>query len=175
MRAIWFFGPTAAGKKTLLYQLSDVQNRKHELARELELGPRDLVLPAVIPNRIRGKRGQEYQDILNSRISLLEQIHLAEIDAVWLIHGQGIDIVQDILGRLAESIECDLSLAVYLYLRRETYEERAASRGVSSSYKRAYASADDEIKYLKSRFRKLLVWRETLDIGTAARPAPSKA
>ena len=175
MRAIWFFGPTAAGKKTLLYQLSDVQNRKHELARALGLGSRDLVLPVVIPNRIRGKRGQEYQDLLNSRINLFEQIYRADVDAVWLIHGQGIDIAQDILGRLAESMECDLSLAVYLYLHRETYELRAAARGISSSYKRAYASADAEIKYLKSRFRKVLVWRETLDIVTAAIPAHSKA
>jgi hypothetical protein len=163
MRVVWFFGPSAAGKKTLLYQLTSLQNRRHQLAIELGLGSQDLVLPVVIPNRIRGKRGEEYQKLLDTRIRLITQIYGAEIDAVWLIHGQGIDIAADVLGHIKQVSKCALSLAIYLHVDKQTYQSRAAARGISRSYKQAYASAEKEILYLRSRFQKVLVWQHTLD------------
>src|SRR5690554_3368666 len=102
MRSIWFFGPTASGKRTRLFWLADIVNRRHGLARTLGLNRYDLVLPAVIPNRIRGKQGEEYRQILERRTALLTQIFSANIDAVWLIHGQRIDIKEDIPGRISE-------------------------------------------------------------------------
>lgn len=163
MRAVWFFGPSAVGKKTLLFQLADVGNRRHELAVELGLGKHDLVLPVVIPNHIRGKRGDEYERMLDARIETFSQIYRSQIQAICLMHGQGIDVSADIPGRLKDTFGCDLPLAVYLHIDKQTYEERATSRGITKSYERAYASADSEISYLKSRFSTVRVWQRTLD------------
>jgi hypothetical protein len=168
MRVVWFFGPSAAGKKTLIYRLADLRNRQHPLALELGLGRYDLVLPVVSPNRIRGKRGQEYQRMLDARAELFTQICRAEIDAVWLIHGQGVDIAADVLGRVRQASDCDLPLAIYLHIDKQTYQERAASRDIARSYEKAYAPAAEEIKYLKSRFRRVVVWRETLETEPVA-------
>jgi len=157
MRSIWFFGPTACGKRTKLFWLADIVNRRHESARALGLRPHDLVLPAVIPNPIRGKRGEEYQRILARRIDLLTEIYTARIEAVWLIHGQRIDIDEDVPGRILEATGAELPLAVYLKPDKRTYEMYAAARGVEIRYEYAFAETDAELRYLSARFLEVRV------------------
>jgi hypothetical protein len=158
MRWVWFFGPSASGKRTKILWLADIANRRHEQAINLGLGRYDLVLPAIIPNRIRGKRGDEYQRILDRRITRLIQIFRASIDAVWLVHGQRIDIVEDVPGRVRDATGSELSLAVYLRPKKFVYEAYCAARGLEANYEAAFAQAEAEMRYLSSRFREVRVW-----------------
>lgn len=156
---IWFFGPSATGKKTLIRALTEfAAPRDDPLGRALGLRQFEFLVPVILRVGLTGKPASEWTACIQQRTDTYKRIYRANIGAKWLIHGQYIDYTRGVLEALrGENGKLPSSRAVYLFLHEATFAQR---RRQDIQYAQAYASKDETLEKLHTFFDEVIVHRE---------------
>ncbi|HSX52946.1 MAG TPA: hypothetical protein VLF90_01070 [Patescibacteria group bacterium] len=113
---IWFFGPTAVGKETLINDIAN--NPNHFLIAELELEQPIIVHEEALVLR-HGERDQLVEQILRDR----------EKAKTILLKGQGHDVWKRTYLKLEQLVPDDEILYLYLDASPEVIRQRRQKRG----------------------------------------------
>lgn len=157
-RVTWIFGPSAAGKKTLIFSLADVNGRRSsELHAALGISSNDLVIPLVVPARVGKKSVKTRRRIVEGRLAILREVYGSSLTAQWLFHGQAIDIKARHLEIILSEFGAAETAVVYLRPSRETYHYRTAQRGLSFDYDEVESKMQDAVDHIRKIFPETLV------------------
>ena len=143
-RKIFFFGPSASGKKTTMFHIAN-PFKDMEYRNRLGIRRWDAVIPYLIPNTCR----------TNERLEIYHWFMSQKYHG--LFHGQNIDLYKTIPKYV--ELYGNLPEAVYIDLNEDEFYKRAQSRGKKYSYQRAYSKRSDDLKQLKKYFNTIYLWR----------------
>lgn len=140
--------------------MSAVGTLEHYHERErFGITPSDIVVPVVIPTRVRRKSTEFKRAVAEKRLAFFSSIYGSNAPATWLIHGQAIDWTFDTLGALSKCVDLSKSRAVFILPTPTTYAARSASRGLAMNYDRVADDSQRFISYLSCHFEDLDVER----------------
>lgn len=165
-RKIWIYGPSAIGKKTLIYNLSHIMNpRDCAFSRAVGIRARQPIIPVVLDNRRAGKSKESVYKMRQDRLALFRNIYQSNFGVTWLIQGQSIDLRDPFLPKLAASLGQNLpnSTAVYLRVTEEIFSKTRAKVRVENAlpYSEAYANENETLVALKAIFPSVLIHEMT--------------
>ena len=155
---IWFFGPSASGKKTAIRHIY----RGHGNADLLELVKgHDAVVPVIIENRVVRLTAEIGRDAAHELLSEnrhreFRRIYMSNDDC-YVVHGQGIDLSSRILVDLKEEFG-DLGIAVYFAIERELYDERTRGVRRAKPYELAYRRQPQQPEKISKFFGSVLIF-----------------
>lgn len=169
-RAIWFFGPSAAGKKTLIYRLCDARNvRTDPIFAAVGVEGRDAILTPLVPvsPRKRRKGLVALAPVAERREAIFRQVAASSTDMTWLIHGQALDLSHGVLDRLKAEHPAFVHTAVYLFPDRKTYMERTQGRGLALDYDDIQRRVDGQLAAVAERFGHVLLTRDGVTVESS--------
>lgn len=151
-KIIWIFGPSAVGKKTLIKKICYNNIYNGDVKNRANIKPFDCNIPIIIPNSLYFKRLEILDNVFNNNLYFN-----------YIIHGQYVDIYNDILDTLKNKYSDKFNSCFYLYIDEKKIEKRRKKRNKERELENMEQLSLDKNEVYKNKDRDIINLNKIFD------------